>query len=125
MNFDALKEIAIEHGDRTLDYLNELVDVDAGLIRRRDIKIAIMGRGKLAQVLEATPLFATDPDFADIRVLDPLTQGVFNGLLQAGVIDQGDLDAINALGTKKVPRWQTLQFTTDPHQGDIDWALKH
>lgn len=122
MDFAKLKTLISGQAD-PLAYLRELVAVDAGQIPRRDLKIVLLGRGKLDAVASAVPLFFTDPDFATIRVADPLTQGVFTQLQGAGVLSAADVAALNALGSKLVSRWQAEGFTTEPQAGDIAHAL--
>lgn len=123
MDFALLKTLATEHGGGLLDWLNETVDADAGLIDRRDIKLCLLGLGKYDAVAQALHLFITDPDFSRIRVSDPITQAILGNLKAGGVITDSDLVALNRLGVRQIPRWQSLGFTECPQQGDINGAL--
>ena len=118
MDYTLLKSEAAIDADFT-----QLVPAPAGLIPRRSIKIALLGLGTLAAVSAAIPAYVSDPDFDQIDVLDPLTQAVFGQLVTGGVITADDLAAINALGTKQIPRWQALGLSNEPHAGDIAHAI--
>lgn len=121
IDFTALKNLIAGQSD-PLAYLRELVPVDAGQIPRRDLKLVLLGRGKLDAVIAAFPTFANDPDFSTIRVSDSLTQAVFGQLVAGNVLNADDVAALNALGTVPVPRWQAAGLEREPDFGDIDRA---
>lgn len=122
MDFELLKSLATEHGEQTLAWLAEVVPVPCGTIPRRDIKIVLLGLGKIDSVAAAVPLFFNDPDFSSINVADPLTQGVLAQLVTGNVLTAEDKAAVDALGTKEGPRWQSLGFDREPDFADIERA---
>lgn len=123
MDYALLKIIAQAQGANTLFYLNETVDVPAGEIPRRAVKKVLLDRGIYDAVAGSLGEVFRDPDFEKVDVNDPVTQKIFAQLFSAGVVTREDLDAINALGTKKIPRWESLGFATQPHRADIVAAL--
>lgn len=103
-------------------------------VQRWKIKSYLAQAGKLIGILTdnvhaSAALFRvwySDPDLITIDTTDLGFQGAMQALKADGLVSQGDIDAVNALGVTYVSRAQSLTGWGVPVQEpDVFWVRNH